>query len=311
MSGITIGRLTEERKNWRKDHPPGFYARPSKNEDNSTNLMKWETGIPGKDNTDWSGGLFKVTMEFPDEYPSKPPKCKFVPPLYHPNIYPSGTVCLSILNEDEGWSPASKTGAAEVYRQREVQQLLTAIDRVQSSMARSGNPAAVLLTGDLNALPHACAYAPLAYRAVKEHPLGLRSVLNDDMVELRPAMQQPTTGSSEIQIGRVPVPGNSANTPSSGEIYTSWKARRCFGGERVVKQCLDYIFYSPAPSPLSPLSPSHPRGGDNGHGHGHPGLRPLALLDLFTETQLGPQLLPSEMYPSDHIAIAADFQLEW
>eukprot|EP01041_Mallomonas_annulata_P007687 gene7687-15735_t len=106
MSGITIGRLTEERKNWRKDHPPGFYARPSKNEDNSTNLMKWETGIPGKDNTDWSGGLFKVTMEFPDEYPSKPPKCKFVPPLYHPNIYPSGTVCLSILNEDEGWSPA-------------------------------------------------------------------------------------------------------------------------------------------------------------------------------------------------------------
>jgi len=31
---------------------------------------------------------------------------KFVPPLFHPNIYPSGTVCLSILNEDEGWKPA-------------------------------------------------------------------------------------------------------------------------------------------------------------------------------------------------------------
>lgn len=30
---------------------------------------------------------------------------KFVPPLFHPNVYPSGTVCLSILNEEEGWRP--------------------------------------------------------------------------------------------------------------------------------------------------------------------------------------------------------------
>lgn len=29
-----------------------------------------------------------------------------MPPLFHPNIYPSGTVCLSILNEDDGWRPA-------------------------------------------------------------------------------------------------------------------------------------------------------------------------------------------------------------
>ena len=56
------------------------------------------------------------------EYPTKPPKCtiswsgilpdrsqllgKFIPPLFHPNVYPSGTVCLSILNEEEGWKPA-------------------------------------------------------------------------------------------------------------------------------------------------------------------------------------------------------------
>jgi len=59
------------------------------------------------------------------DFPTKPPKCtpsrskhaitkrvthfdlgKFVPPLFHPNVYPSGTVCLSILNEEEGWKPA-------------------------------------------------------------------------------------------------------------------------------------------------------------------------------------------------------------
>ena len=45
-------------------------------------------------------------MEFSAEYPSKPPKCKFVPPLFHPNVYPSGTICLSILNEEEDWRPA-------------------------------------------------------------------------------------------------------------------------------------------------------------------------------------------------------------
>jgi hypothetical protein len=36
----------------------------------------------------------------------QPPKCMFVPPLFHPNVYPCGTVCLSILNEDDGWRPA-------------------------------------------------------------------------------------------------------------------------------------------------------------------------------------------------------------
>ena len=47
-------------------------------------------------------------MEFPEDYPAAPPKCKFVNTLFHPNIYPSGTVCLSILNEEEDWRPTLK-----------------------------------------------------------------------------------------------------------------------------------------------------------------------------------------------------------
>ncbi|KAI9138500.1 ubiquitin-conjugating enzyme 9 [Paraphysoderma sedebokerense] len=106
MSGICKARLQEERKQWRKDHPFGFYCRPVKKLDGSLDLMKWEAGIPGKQGTIWEGGLYKVAMYFPEEYPSKPPKVKFEPPLFHPNVYPSGTVCLSILNEDDGWKPA-------------------------------------------------------------------------------------------------------------------------------------------------------------------------------------------------------------
>jgi len=48
MAGISVARLAEERKAWRKDHPFGFVARPYKNPDGSLNLMQWECAIPGK-----------------------------------------------------------------------------------------------------------------------------------------------------------------------------------------------------------------------------------------------------------------------
>ncbi|KAL2867887.1 E2 SUMO-conjugating protein UBC9 [Aspergillus lucknowensis] len=103
---LCLSRLTEERKQWRRDHPFGFYAKPHRTPQGVLDLKRWECGIPGKSQTLWEGGLFKLDVIFPDEYPTKPPKCKFVPPLFHPNVYPSGTVCLSILNEDEAWKPA-------------------------------------------------------------------------------------------------------------------------------------------------------------------------------------------------------------
>lgn len=106
MVGICRTRLAEERKQWRKDHPFGFYAKPVKSADGSMNLLEWEVGIPGKAETAWEGGLYKLTMTFPEDYPSKPPKCKFTPPLFHPNVFPSGTVCLSILDEEKSWKPA-------------------------------------------------------------------------------------------------------------------------------------------------------------------------------------------------------------
>jgi len=99
-------RLSEERKSWRKDHPFGFVARPMQNADATLDLMNWECKIPGKKGTLWEGGLYSLRMYFKDDYPSSPPKCKFEPPLFHPNVYPSGTVCLSLLDEEKDWKPA-------------------------------------------------------------------------------------------------------------------------------------------------------------------------------------------------------------
>jgi len=103
---IASGRLAEERKAWRKDHPFGFVAKPVKNQDGTLNLNNWECSIPGKKATAWEGGQYCLRMLFKDDYPSTPPKCKFEPPLFHPNVYPSGTVCLSLLDEDKDWRPA-------------------------------------------------------------------------------------------------------------------------------------------------------------------------------------------------------------
>lgn len=107
MSGTSLAqaRLREERKAWRRDKPFGFWAKPVDNPDGTLDIMKWESGIPGKVGTPWEGGEYHLTMTFTEDYPTKPPKCQFSPVLFHPNIYPSGTVCLSILNEEKDWRP--------------------------------------------------------------------------------------------------------------------------------------------------------------------------------------------------------------
>lgn len=59
-SKIAEKRLLSERKQWRKEHPYGFWVRPSK-----TNMFSWTCGIPGKAGTIWEGGEYIVEMNFP------------------------------------------------------------------------------------------------------------------------------------------------------------------------------------------------------------------------------------------------------
>lgn len=76
---IATNRLTEERKQWRSDHPFGFYAKPDKNMDGmittsqlstyllkgTLNLLSWTAGVPGKKGTDWENGTYKLQLTFP------------------------------------------------------------------------------------------------------------------------------------------------------------------------------------------------------------------------------------------------------
>lgn len=104
--GVAASRLAEERKSWRKDHPFGFVAKPETKEDGSTNLFRWKCLLPGKEGTLWEGGLFPLTLEFGSDYPAQPPRAKFPQGFVHPNVFPQGDVCLSILNPSKGWRPS-------------------------------------------------------------------------------------------------------------------------------------------------------------------------------------------------------------
>ncbi|GJJ14002.1 hypothetical protein Clacol_008259 [Clathrus columnatus] len=70
-----------------------------------SDMFTWEALICGPKDT-----------PFPQDYPLSPFKMKFDPPIFHPNIYPDGNVCISILHTpgddptmyekaSERWSP--------------------------------------------------------------------------------------------------------------------------------------------------------------------------------------------------------------
>lgn len=83
----------------------------------SPNLFKWKLALMVVNpDSAFYGGYFKAEMNFTNEYPYQPPRFKFLIPIYHPNIYPDGQLCISILHKpgddlmsgeeaSERWSP--------------------------------------------------------------------------------------------------------------------------------------------------------------------------------------------------------------
>jgi len=81
-------------------------------------LTKWRVYISAPEDTPFEGGVFETQITFPPEYPMLPPEMVFISQMWHPNVYPDGKVCISILhppgkdefNEqerpEERWMPA-------------------------------------------------------------------------------------------------------------------------------------------------------------------------------------------------------------
>ena len=74
--------------------PEGLIAGPVSDD----NYFEWDAQVSGPEGTPFEDGLFVAKLVFPQDYPLNPPTMRFVTEIFHPNIYPDGRVCISILH---------------------------------------------------------------------------------------------------------------------------------------------------------------------------------------------------------------------
>ncbi len=108
---MALKRLNAEYKQILQE-PNYFYSV----EPNLKNFYHWDVILIGPPDSPFEGGIFKCQFKFPTDYPNKPPEFKFISQFPHPNIYPDGKVCISILHEgkdewgyehiSERWNPS-------------------------------------------------------------------------------------------------------------------------------------------------------------------------------------------------------------
>lgn len=79
-------------------------------------IYHWSVGVMIlSEDSPYHGGYFKAQMDFPFDYPYSPPKFRFTPAIFHPNVYRDGNTCISILHrsgdtasgepDGETWNP--------------------------------------------------------------------------------------------------------------------------------------------------------------------------------------------------------------
>jgi len=104
MSTPAKRRLMRDFKRLQEDPPAGVSGAPCEDD-----IMIWNAVIFGPADTPFEDGTFKLTLQFPEDYPNKPPSVKFVSKMFHPNVYADGQLCLDILQNR--WSPTYDVAA--------------------------------------------------------------------------------------------------------------------------------------------------------------------------------------------------------
>ncbi|XP_050030330.1 ubiquitin-conjugating enzyme E2 D2-like [Dermacentor andersoni] len=99
-ANVTLQRIKKELDEMTSDPPSNCSAGLNDTGD----MFNWQATISGPEKTPFEGGVFKLSIFFPNDYPFKPPQVKFITKIYHPNINGNGIICLDILKSQ--WSPA-------------------------------------------------------------------------------------------------------------------------------------------------------------------------------------------------------------
>ena len=73
-------RLNKELYDIQNDPPMNISAGPM-----NDNIFEWEAVLLGPSETPYEGGVFKLDIHIPKDYPMKPPNIIFKTKIYHPN----------------------------------------------------------------------------------------------------------------------------------------------------------------------------------------------------------------------------------
>ncbi len=67
-------------------------------------INHWKAYIEGPEGTVYQGGIFKIDIKIPEDYPISRPKMHFGSHVWHPNIY-AHTGCIGLPLLKHNWTP--------------------------------------------------------------------------------------------------------------------------------------------------------------------------------------------------------------
>ena len=92
-------RINKELAEIQRDPPENCSAGPV-----GDDIYTWEATIFGPQDSPYQGGVFKLNIQIPPDYPFKPPHIVFTTKVFHPNISMHGGICIDILKDK--WVPS-------------------------------------------------------------------------------------------------------------------------------------------------------------------------------------------------------------
>ncbi|KAG8854905.1 hypothetical protein FRB96_007305 [Tulasnella sp. 330] len=98
-NAATMKRIQREIRDTEKEEMGDITLAPSE-----ASIFNWSATVPGPEGSVYEGGVFKLSITLPADYPFSAPRVAFDTRIYHMNISPTGAICIDVLKSQ--WSPA-------------------------------------------------------------------------------------------------------------------------------------------------------------------------------------------------------------